>query len=44
MDRPGLELNGITKRYGDLVAVRDLSLEVQPGEVFELMEAWRGRA
>jgi ABC-2 type transport system ATP-binding protein len=30
----GLELKGITKRYGDLVAVRDLNLEVQPGEVF----------
>lgn len=30
----GLEVQGITKRYGDLVAVRDLSLEVRPGEVF----------
>jgi len=30
----GLELQGITKRYGDLVAVRELSLEVRPGEVF----------
>jgi ABC-2 type transport system ATP-binding protein len=30
----GLELRGITKRHGDLVAVRDLSLDVQPGEVF----------
>jgi ABC-2 type transport system ATP-binding protein len=30
----GLELQGITKRYGDLVAVRDLSFEVRSGEVF----------
>jgi ABC-2 type transport system ATP-binding protein len=34
VDDRGLELRGITKRYGDLVAVRDLSLEVHPGEVF----------
>jgi ABC-2 type transport system ATP-binding protein len=30
----GLELQGIQKRYGDLVAVRELSMDVQPGEVF----------
>jgi ABC-2 type transport system ATP-binding protein len=30
----GLEVRGITKRYGDLVAVRDLSLDIRPGEVF----------
>jgi ABC-2 type transport system ATP-binding protein len=30
----GLELKGITKRYGDLLAVNDLSLEVHPGELF----------
>jgi ABC-2 type transport system ATP-binding protein len=30
----GLELQGIQKRYGDLVAVRDLSMDVRPGEVF----------
>jgi ABC-2 type transport system ATP-binding protein len=30
----GLGLNGLSKRYGDLVAVRDLSFDVQPGEVF----------
>jgi len=29
----GLELLGISKSYGDLVAVRDLSFEVRPGEV-----------
>ena len=30
----GLELRGITKWYGELVAVQDLSLAVHPGEVF----------
>lgn len=34
MTPAGLEIRGIRKRYGDLVAVRDLSLEVHPGEVF----------
>jgi ABC-type multidrug transport system ATPase subunit len=29
-----LELEGIPKRFGDLVAVNDLSLQLQPGEVF----------
>ena len=32
-DGQGLEILSITKRYGDLVAVRELSLEVQSGEV-----------
>jgi ABC-2 type transport system ATP-binding protein len=31
---PALSLDGITKKYGRLVAVRDLHLEVFPGEVF----------
>jgi ABC-2 type transport system ATP-binding protein len=30
----GLEVRGITKRYGDLEAVSDLSFEVRSGEVF----------
>ena len=30
----GLELRGLTKRYGNLTAVRDLSFEVRAGEVF----------
>jgi ABC-2 type transport system ATP-binding protein len=30
----GLELRGLTKRFGDLEAVRDLSFDVRPGEVF----------
>ncbi len=28
-----IEVNGVTKRYGDKVAVDDLSFEVQPGQV-----------
>src|SRR5690348_3023854 len=34
VDTGGLELRGITKRYGDLLAVSGLSLDVRPGEVF----------
>jgi ABC-2 type transport system ATP-binding protein len=33
-DRRGLEIQGIQKRYGNLEAVRDLSFDVRPGEVF----------
>ena len=33
-DGQGLELSRLRKRYGDLVAVRDLSFDVTPGEVF----------
>ncbi|WP_440007131.1 ATP-binding cassette domain-containing protein [Halomicrococcus sp. SG-WS-1] len=29
-----IELNGVTKRFGDVTAVRDLSLTVEEGEVF----------
>ncbi|WP_128476686.1 ABC transporter ATP-binding protein [Halorussus pelagicus] len=29
-----IEIDGVTKRYGDVVAVRDLSFEVESGEVF----------
>lgn len=32
-----IRLEGLTKRYGPLVAVRDLSLEVRPGEVYALL-------
>jgi ABC-2 type transport system ATP-binding protein len=30
----GLELRGLTKRYGNLLAVNDLSFDVRPGELF----------
>ena len=31
---PAISLRGITKKYGRLVAVKDLHLEVPPGEIF----------
>jgi len=31
---PVVLTNGITKHYGDVVALQDLDLEVQPGEIF----------
>jgi len=34
---PSLKLTGVTKRYGDIVAVDYLNLEVMPGEVFGLL-------
>ena len=34
---PALELNGVTKKYGSVVAVRELSLSVEPGEMFGLI-------
>ena len=34
MPEGGLEVRGITKRFGSVVAVRQLSLDVRPGEVF----------
>ena len=37
MDEPILSVQGITKRFGGLVALRDISLDVYPGEVVGLM-------
>ena len=34
---PDVVLRGVTKRYGDLVAVDDIDLEVQPGEFVSLL-------
>ncbi len=34
MGEPALELRAVSKRFGSLVAVDDLNLEVRPGEVF----------
>jgi branched-chain amino acid transport system ATP-binding protein len=38
-DRPLLKLDNVTSGYGPIVAVRDLSLEVYPGEVVTLLGA-----
>jgi iron(III) transport system ATP-binding protein len=34
---PGVSLRGLTRRYGDVAAVDDLSLEVKPGELVALL-------
>ena len=34
---PGLELERVTKRYGEVVAVRDVSFRVEPGEFVTLL-------
>ena len=34
---PGIRLVGLTKRYGDVAAVEDLSLDVAPGELVALL-------
>ena len=36
-----LAIQGLTKRYGDVVALIDLSLEVKGGEVFGFVGQWR---
>ena len=36
-DTPSVELAGVTKRFGDVVAVDDLSLEIGAGEFFTLL-------
>jgi iron(III) transport system ATP-binding protein len=34
---PGVSLRGLSRRYGDVAAVTELSLEVQPGELVALL-------
>ena len=36
-NRVALELRHITKRFGDVVANRDISLEVRRGEILSLL-------
>ncbi|WP_405216138.1 ABC transporter ATP-binding protein [Agrococcus sp. Ld7] len=33
----GVELQGVTKRFGDTTAVRDLDLQIAPGEFFSML-------
>jgi ABC-type Fe3+/spermidine/putrescine transport system ATPase subunit len=37
MENPSVELEGVTKRFGDFVAVDDLDLELGSGEFFTLL-------
>ncbi|MFD9965410.1 ABC transporter ATP-binding protein [Amycolatopsis sp. NPDC058986] len=34
MREPGLEIDAISKRYGDVVALREMTFSVRPGELF----------
>ncbi|PRY55718.1 D-methionine transport system ATP-binding protein [Glycomyces artemisiae] len=34
---PSIRLSGVTKRFGDLVALDDVSLDVAPGEIFGIL-------
>lgn len=34
MNNPAISLQGITKKFGEFVAVRNLTLTIQPGEIF----------
>ena len=37
LSRPSVQLEGVTKRFGDFPAVRDLSLDIAAGEFFTLL-------
>lgn len=37
MNQPAVRLKGVSKRYGDTVAVKDLDLEIAAGEVFGVL-------
>ncbi len=37
VDGGGVAVEGLTKRFGDFVAVEDVSFEVEPGEIFGLL-------
>jgi ABC-2 type transport system ATP-binding protein len=34
MHQKGLEIDGVSKRYGDIVALQDMTFDVRPGELF----------
>lgn len=37
MDQPVIELTGLTKKYGDFIAVNNLDLTIRKGEIFGLL-------
>jgi len=37
MGESAVRVQHLVKRYGDLVAVNDISFEVQPGEIFSFL-------
>lgn len=37
MSTPSITVRGVSKRYGQVIAVDDVTLEVQPGEVYALL-------
>lgn len=37
MTSPAIDARGLTKRYGEVVAVEDLSLRVSAGEIYALL-------
>ncbi|MEW4529245.1 ABC transporter permease [Maioricimonas sp. JC845] len=37
MDRPVIDVRNLTRRFGDLVAVRDVSFQVHAGDIFGLL-------
>ncbi len=37
MSTPAMELRGVTKRFGSVIALRDVDIQVQPGEVHCLL-------
>ena len=37
MSQPAVVIKGLQKRYGDVQAVKDVSLQIEPGEIFGLL-------
>jgi ABC-2 type transport system ATP-binding protein len=37
LDTPAIRLTGLTKKFGDLAAVNNIDLTIQPGEVVALL-------
>ena len=39
----GIRIEGLTKRFGEIEAVSNFSLDIEPGEIFGLLPEWRGQ-